>query len=1156
MIHLDDRYELTARIGRGGVGEVFEGIQKALDRRVAIKLLRPELTVRPEVVARFEQEARTTCRLQHPNVVTVFDVGEGPNGARFLVMELLEGVTLAQLMRNEGPVLWGRAVALAMQIARGMGAGQGVGLVHRDLKPENIFVLGEGSEEQVKILDFGLAFLQQQDLSPLPPPEDIPAALRNSLEQVPRLRNSLETMAPLDSLSSADQTWDGEANFHSADVPVADTPAEAGARVLRESFETPKQQVKNHTLGSPPASRLTSPGALVGTPRYMSPEQALCWRVDHRADLYAFGCMLFELLSGRAPFEEESIQDYLQAHVHKEPPPLAHLAPEAPDALIELCYRLLEKDPNKRPAAWAEVISVLAELQRAPGPLPPRPAPPVKRPSEPFRFLSPFTESTSQLFFGREGDTQRFVELWEHPDRFPLFALTGRSGVGKTSFLYARVLPHLAQLGVEVLVVRGGQRPLEDLKTQALRLLSRSSSGNSGGEELGIEQAFEQLSQHLGRPVVLFLDQFEELFTGGEAFEHQAFAEGLSKMLRTGTQARLILSLREDYLGALLRILDGLHLEDILRPIPLSPLTPSDAREALEGPGRLGLEVDYPPFTFQEGLLDEIVGDLVADDAGEVAPRIQAVGSRLWELAKDSDPVHITNAHYRKGLGGARGILARILDQAIEGLDDGDRNQAKEILRALTHLPGSATSRPAPESELLRGVQDVAGRRRVLRSLESRWRILQGFSDPRFAGERSYRIAHESLIQRIQQYGEDDIELNAARHKFQLAFDVWLRGGKQDKDLLPVEFFDVVQRHADSLVLRSQEELDFLRQSRELHNASWMAEQLAAKRRDRQRKLGISALPVAFIALGVVLGQLPVDFVSFNHLGVKLRSSAHTEKSDLKGRTLTELAVDQAFLLSADLRGADLRFASLQNADLEQADLRNADLRGADLSFANLKAANLEGALLEGSNFHQADLREATVLTSTAGAHFIGARFNRKDLVLNWQGTQWGGLPPHGALGPHGMADGADLRALSTVERRNLVYMKLNGANVEGVVFPRGTHFDGAEMHELDAKGASFEGAYFTHATLTDADLRDTVLKGIDTTDADLTGADLRGADLHEAQLSGTFVDADFRGADLRTANLTGAELDGALFEGAWVDGSTIWPSEIDTTVLGLRETP
>ena len=160
MQQLSDRYEIIQPIGRGGVGEVYEGRQLALDRPVAIKVLRPELTRNATAVARFEREARTTCRLHHPNVVTVFDVGVSEDGRRFLIMELLQGNTLAHRLREKPKLTYPETLSIARQIVRGMGAGQGVGLVHRDLKPENIFLV-DGNH--VKILDFGLATLLNQE---------------------------------------------------------------------------------------------------------------------------------------------------------------------------------------------------------------------------------------------------------------------------------------------------------------------------------------------------------------------------------------------------------------------------------------------------------------------------------------------------------------------------------------------------------------------------------------------------------------------------------------------------------------------------------------------------------------------------------------------------------------------------------------------------------------------------------------------------------------------------------------------------------------------------------------------------------------------------------------------------------------------------------
>ena len=182
MKRLSERYSLGERIGRGGVGEVFRGWQAALDRHVAIKLLRPELTRHASVVARFKREARNTCRLHHPNVVTVFDVGETEQGVHFVVMELLEGQPLSAFLKAEGPLTLAAAFQIANQIVRGMAAGEGIGLTHRDLKPDNIFLIGDN---HVKILDFGLSTL------PKPTPRlDTPGAPGSSARRRRRKRTT------------------------------------------------------------------------------------------------------------------------------------------------------------------------------------------------------------------------------------------------------------------------------------------------------------------------------------------------------------------------------------------------------------------------------------------------------------------------------------------------------------------------------------------------------------------------------------------------------------------------------------------------------------------------------------------------------------------------------------------------------------------------------------------------------------------------------------------------------------------------------------------------------------------------------------------------------------------------------------------------------
>ena len=1077
MRQLDDRYKLLAPLGRGGVGEVYEGLQIALDRKVAIKLLRPELTMRAEVVSRFEREARTTCRLQHPNVVTVFDVGVAQGGARYLVMELLEGRTLAEVIRRDGPMEVEQALSVAVQIARGMGAGQGVGLVHRDLKPENVMLMAEG---QVKILDFGLATLQQgkADFAA----EDVEDALRQSIEMVPEGARSLETMAPMT------DTW-------------IDTPA--------PPVETPAP------------SRLTRAGALVGTPRYMAPEQALAWEVDHRADIYAFGCVLFETLTGRAPFEEDTVHDYLAAHVHKAPPrPSSHAT--VPPPLERLILRCLAKDPGSRFADWAALSEELRRIQGVTTPAAIRRARRSERkPDEPYRFLQPFSSATAAIFFGRDRDAERFLSTWEHPDQVPLLAITGSSGVGKTSFVYARVIPALEDIGHELIVVRGGEAPTVALGRAVRRRLARSS-GQS--EDKALPLLLDELTALEGRPVAVVFDQLEELFTVGDALDQARFQADIAAIVGAGeSSVRFVLSLREDFLGQLLRSLYPLPTDQLLRTMPLRPLRPEDLRQALEGPGRSGLPVDYKPFSFEPGLAVEIVQDLLEDDAGEVAPRVQAVGARLWEMVKTEMDAVITRDHYRQRLGGARAILARLLDEAIADLDPADEGLAKELLRALTHLPGSATSRPSSQSGLLAAHADEDKVTRVLDRLESRWRVIQGYSDPRWPEERAYRIAHEALIARIQDYGEEASERNRARQLFLQGLELWLMNGRNEQDLLLEEHFAVVQRHVGELVLRSADERTFYDASHSRNYDSWVEREIVEKKRVRRQRFWRWGLPVLCISLGWVLGQVPTDFSAAGAQWVRTQAFLGTDAARFGGLTLRFAQLRGIELLAPDFGDADLSGADLTGADLQQGVFERANLTQATFDGASLIAARLTDAKVGGASFRQADLRKAVVDVDPVGADFVGAIFDRE--------TSWRDGPPRGAVGP-----GADVRMMAldgmAFEKLDLTGLQGQEAHASGTSF-REAHLTGADLTGLHAPGATF-----AFSRLGAADLDGATLVGASFAQAELTNASLRGADL--------------RGAVLVGARLTGASLEGADLEGAIADARTRWPSGLQPTALGV----
>jgi eukaryotic-like serine/threonine-protein kinase len=258
-------YEILAPLGAGGMGEVWRARDTRLDRTVALKVLPADFANDTDRLKRFEQEARATSALNHPNILTVHDFGSH-QGAPYLVAELLEGEELrAQL--NEGALSVRKAIEYAQQIAAGLAAAHEKGIVHRDLKPENLFVTKDG---RVKILDFGLAKLKPQKL-------------------VGGVDSEAATLKPL-----------------------------------------------------------TNPGVVMGTVGYMSPEQVRGQETDQRSDIFSFGMILYEMLSGKRAFSGVSLADVMSAILKEDPPELSTMNAKIPLAMDKLVRRCLEKRPEQR----------------------------------------------------------------------------------------------------------------------------------------------------------------------------------------------------------------------------------------------------------------------------------------------------------------------------------------------------------------------------------------------------------------------------------------------------------------------------------------------------------------------------------------------------------------------------------------------------------------------------------------------------------------------------------------------------------------------------------------------------------------------------------------------------------------------------------------
>jgi Tol biopolymer transport system component len=277
-------YRILSQLGAGGMGEVFLARDARLDRKVAIKMLPVEFTRDAGRLRRFEQEARAASALNHPNIITIYEISETETEfgkAHFIATEFIEGLTLRQLTGSS--FSFNDALEVAIQVASALAAAHQAGIIHRDIKPENLMVRPDGL---VKVLDFGLAKLT------------IP------------YRDSIDTQA---------------------------ATLQAGAE--------------------------TAPGMILGTLRYMSPEQARGLPVDARSDIFSLGVVLYEMIAGSAPFNGQTASDVIAAILTAEPLPLGQAKPEAPPELQGIVDKAMRKNKDERYQTCKDLLADLKDLK-------------------------------------------------------------------------------------------------------------------------------------------------------------------------------------------------------------------------------------------------------------------------------------------------------------------------------------------------------------------------------------------------------------------------------------------------------------------------------------------------------------------------------------------------------------------------------------------------------------------------------------------------------------------------------------------------------------------------------------------------------------------------------------------------------------------------
>lgn len=298
---LENRYRILRKIGEGGMGAVFEAEHLGLRKRVAVKVLKQEYVSNRDVMERFQREGLASCRITHPNIVDVFDIGTAGAEEPYLVMEFLQGESLADALKREGKLPLHRTVEILSQVLSALSRAHEAGIIHRDIKPENVFLVRLGTgKDFVKILDFGIA------------------------------------------------------------------------KVLE---------------GNITGQKLTQTGSLLGTPHFLSPEQAKGdTDIDHRVDLYAVGVMAYQMVSGDLPFSGGNLLQIIQRIIAERPVPLLQLAPDLPPAFAGLIDKAMDKERERRPT---DAQAFLFALNNAMGRDSVRPASIEMKAAVPTPYVSP-----------------------------------------------------------------------------------------------------------------------------------------------------------------------------------------------------------------------------------------------------------------------------------------------------------------------------------------------------------------------------------------------------------------------------------------------------------------------------------------------------------------------------------------------------------------------------------------------------------------------------------------------------------------------------------------------------------------------------------------------------------------------------------------------
>ena len=722
---LGGRYQMRELLGRGGMGEVWRAFDLKLRVDVALKAIRPERAEHAGAKELLRQEVRSAREVVSPNVCRIFDLVV-ESDEELVSMELVDGATLAQTLRERGPLPLQEAREVASQFLSGLEAIHQAGLVHRDFKPENVMLTRAG---RVVVMDFGLA--------------------------------------------------------------------------------------KAGTEGKT--------GSVSGTPAYMSPEQARGDRVDARADVFAAGVVLAEMVSvgGEQLLEARRA---LWSNLRETPPKVSE-GPWAP-----VLRQALDPLAEKRHSSARALARALEEAtQRLPG----------FEDRKPYPGLASFTEKDAEYFFGREVEVEG---VWKKLKRPRLLALIGPSGAGKSSFLRAGLLPTLPSSWRAVLATPG---------TRPFHALARALLPHFAGDREALEALlrFDEADTAVSlvaawrkrhEQVLVIVDQFEEVFTQSPQEAQAAFAALLGRLVLEA-DAHVVIALRDDFLI-------HCHAHEALAPAfsdltPLGPLSESGLRRALVQPA---LSCGY---RFEdEALVDEMVG-VVKGERGAL-PLLAFAASRLWDL-RDRERGLLTWEAYRQ-IGGVAGALAQHAEATLERIGTERLPLVRELFRNLVTAQGTRSVRE--RADLLSVFPETNNGRsaaeEILNALVDA-RLLTSY-DRGGEGADSHQqveIIHESLLvnwPRLVRWRTQDEDGAQLRDQLRQAAQLWNDRGRAE-DLLwtgpSFEEFSLWKTRYPGALSTLEEDYARAMTAR------------ATRQRRRRRIAGLSLLAVA-VAIAIVTASL------------------------------------------------------------------------------------------------------------------------------------------------------------------------------------------------------------------------------------------------------------------------------------------------------------